>query len=81
MFKRIYWLFGYLGLMALGASFIMGFRYSADAPPSNYAFNILFYAGFVAVHIVMTMPAFKRAVLRRPGRHTRSSGGFTFRSP
>lgn len=66
MFKRIYWLFGYLGLMALSASFIMGFRYAADAPTSNYAFNILLYAVFVMVHIVMTMPAFKRAVYGNP---------------
>jgi NnrU protein len=66
MFRRAYWLFGYLGLMALSASFIMGFRYSADAPPANYAFNIALYAVFVAVHIVMTMPAFKRAVYGNP---------------
>jgi len=66
MFKRVYWLFAYLGLMALSASFIMGFRYAADAPPSNYLFNILLYAGFVAVHIVMTMPAFKSAIYGDP---------------
>jgi protein-S-isoprenylcysteine O-methyltransferase Ste14 len=66
MFKRVYWLFGYLGLMTLSASFIMGFRYAADAPLANYAFNILLYAGFVAVHIVMTMPAFKRTVYGDP---------------
>jgi len=52
--------------MALSASFIRGFRYAADAPLSNYAFNILLYAGFVAVHIVMTMPAFKRAIYGNP---------------
>lgn len=66
MLRHIYWLLAYLGLMALSASFIMGFRYDADAPMSNYAFNILLYAGFVAVHIVMTMPAFKRAVYGDP---------------
>jgi methanethiol S-methyltransferase len=66
MFKRLYWMFAFLGLMALSASFIMGFRYAADAPASNYAFNILLYAAFVAVHIVMTMPAFKRAVYGQP---------------
>lgn len=66
MLNRVYWLFAYLGLMALSASFIMGFRSAADAPMSNYLFNILLYAGFVAVHIVMTMPAFKRAVYGDP---------------
>lgn len=66
MFKRVYWVFAYLGLMTLSASFIMGFRYAADAPLSNYAFNILLYAGFIAVHIVMTMPALKRAIYGSP---------------
>jgi methanethiol S-methyltransferase len=66
MFRRVYRLFGYLGLMALSASFIMGFRFAADAPLGNYLFNILLYAGFVAVHIVMTMPAFKRTIYGDP---------------
>lgn len=66
MLRRAYWLFGHLGLMTLSASFIMGFRYASDAPLSNYWFNILLYAAFVVVHIVMTMPAFKRAVYGNP---------------
>jgi protein-S-isoprenylcysteine O-methyltransferase Ste14 len=66
MFKHAYWLIAYLGLMVLSASFIMGFRYAPDAPASNYVFNILLYAIFIAVHIMMTMPGFKRAVFGNP---------------
>lgn len=62
MFKALYAAFAYLGLMVLPASFIMGFRYEAGAPLSNLWFNLALYAGFIAVHIVMTMPAFKGAV-------------------
>jgi protein-S-isoprenylcysteine O-methyltransferase Ste14 len=66
MYKRAYWLFSHLGMMTLSASFIRGFHYSAEAPVGNVIFNVLLYAVFVAVHIVMTMPAFKRAVFGSP---------------
>jgi len=66
MFKHAYWLFSHLGLMTLSASYLMGFRYSADAPAVNVLYNILLYLAFIAVHIVMTMPAFKRLVFGHP---------------
>jgi protein-S-isoprenylcysteine O-methyltransferase Ste14 len=44
----------------------MGFRASADAPTLNLLYNALLYLAFIAVHIVMTMPAFKRTVFGRP---------------
>jgi hypothetical protein len=31
MFKRVYWLFSFLGLTTVWASFILGFRYQPDA--------------------------------------------------
>jgi protein-S-isoprenylcysteine O-methyltransferase Ste14 len=62
MFKRAYWLFSHLGLMVITASYIMGFRYAADAPLANLWFDLALYAVFIVVHIVMTMPAFKRTV-------------------
>ncbi len=62
MFYKLYWLFSYLGLMVLAASFVMGFRHEAEAPVGNIFFNLGLYAIYLAVHIVMTMPAFKRAV-------------------
>ena len=43
----------------------MGFKHDAEAPLQNYYFNVGLYFGFIVIHIVMTMPAFKRAV---PGR-------------
>lgn len=66
MFRRAYWLFSHLGLMTLSASFLMGFRSSAEAPAVNLLYNLLLYLAFIAVHIVMTMPAFKRVIFGRP---------------
>jgi protein-S-isoprenylcysteine O-methyltransferase Ste14 len=48
------------------ASFIIGFRYDADAPAANLVFDVVLYAAFIAIHIVMTMPAFKNAVYGAP---------------
>ena len=67
MFKTAYWLFSYLGVMTLSATFIKGFKYDAAAPFTNLYINIGLYVAFFAVHIVMTMPAFKRAVFGQPG--------------
>src|SRR5438045_3135934 len=62
MFTRVYWLFSYLGLMTIWASFILGFRYDPEAPAANTFINVLLYAAFIAVHIIMTTPGFKGAV-------------------
>ena len=64
--KPLYWAFSYLGLMSVAAAFITGFRHDASAPLGNLVFDVALYAVFIAVHIVMTMPAFKRAVFGRP---------------
>jgi protein-S-isoprenylcysteine O-methyltransferase Ste14 len=66
MLRSFYAAFSYLGAVALPAAFIMGFRYDANAPVDNVYFNLVLYAVFIAVHIIMTMPAFKRAVFGRP---------------
>ncbi|MFQ5683718.1 MAG: methyltransferase family protein [Candidatus Binatia bacterium] len=66
MFRNIYWFFSHLGLMTVSASFILGFSYDAQAPMKNISFDILLYAAFIAIHILMTVPAFKRLVFGRP---------------
>ena len=66
MFKRFYWFFSYLGVMTFSAAFVMGFQHEADAPAGNLLADLLMYGVFIAVHIVMTTPAFKRAVFGRP---------------
>jgi protein-S-isoprenylcysteine O-methyltransferase Ste14 len=66
MFKFVYWLFACLGLMTFSASFLMGFRYAPDAPSANLWWDVAMYAAFIAVHIVMTMPAFKQTVYGNP---------------
>src|SRR4051794_35055017 len=62
MLTRAYWVFAFLGLMTIWASFILGFRYQPDTPSSNTVFNLFLYAAFIIVHIIMTTPAFKGAV-------------------
>lgn len=66
MGKALYQLFAYLGLMTFGAAFLYGFRHAPGAPLGNVLFDVVIYALFIGVHIVMTMPAFKRAVYGRP---------------
>jgi protein-S-isoprenylcysteine O-methyltransferase Ste14 len=66
MFKGLYWLFSYLGVMTFSAAFVAGFRHEPDAPLGNLLFNVLAYTAFISIHILMTMPAFKRAVFGDP---------------
>jgi len=63
---QFYALISIVGVMAIPASFIMGFRWSADAPAINYLWNFLLYAAYMAVHIVMLLPGFKKAVYGKP---------------
>jgi protein-S-isoprenylcysteine O-methyltransferase Ste14 len=63
---QIYVLFAVLGTMAIPASFVMGFRYSADASAVNFLWNFLLFAAFMAVHVIMLLPAFKKAVYGKP---------------
>ena len=62
--RTTYMLFALLGLMSLSASFIIGFRWDPAAPAGNTLFNIELYVVFITLHIVMTMPAFKKVVYR-----------------
>lgn len=66
MFARLYTPFAFFGAMSFSAAFFMGFRHVPGAPAANILYNILLFAVFIAVHIVMTMPAFKQAVFGRP---------------
>ncbi len=66
MFARLYTPFAFLGVMSFTAAFFMGFRHEPGAPAANILFNILLFAAFIVVHIVMTMPAFKRLVFGSP---------------
>ena len=63
---RLYTAYAYLGLMLVPAMYITGFRHDPDAPLANLWFDVGIYAAFIGVHILMTMPAFKRAVFGRP---------------
>lgn len=62
MLTRLYWLFACIGLMTVSASFIAGFRHDPNAPAANYLFNLFLYVAFITIHMIMTLPAFKRTV-------------------
>jgi protein-S-isoprenylcysteine O-methyltransferase Ste14 len=66
MARQLYWLFSHLGLVSFPATFLLGFRHAPEAPLANLLFDLLLYALFIVVHIVMTMPAFKQRVYGRP---------------
>jgi protein-S-isoprenylcysteine O-methyltransferase Ste14 len=66
VFRMVYGIFAYLGVVTLFASFTGGFRHDPGAPLGNLFYDVALYAAFIAVHLVMTMPAFKRAVFGRP---------------
>lgn len=63
---QIYAFLAILGVMAIPASFVMGFRFEEDAAAINYLWNVLLFAAFMAVHIIMLLPGFKRAIYGRP---------------
>ena len=66
MFAKIYALFTYLGVMALPASFIIGFKYDPTAPTSNYVYDIVLYLIYIGIHFIMTMPGFKKTLYGKP---------------
>jgi len=66
LLARLYTIFAFLGGMSFSAAFFMGFRHDPGAPEANILFNLLLFLVFIAVHITMTMPSFKKLVFGRP---------------
>jgi len=60
--SKIYWFIACTGLMTVSASFIIGFRHEQDASYINYFINAGLYLVFIFIHMLMTLPAFKRRV-------------------
>lgn len=60
--SQLYTIITILGLMAVPAAFVMGWRYDAGAPVGNYLFNLGAFIAWMAVHIIMLLPAFKKTV-------------------
>ena len=63
---RLYSLITFVGLMAVPATFIMGWRYDAAAPASNYLFNLVAFVVFMGIHVIMLLPGFKKLVYGNP---------------
>lgn len=55
-----------LGLMSFGAAIMYGFRYDPMAADVHLYYNIGIYFAFIFVHLVMIMPAFKKAIYGKP---------------
>ena len=60
IYKNVYRVFGYFGIMTVFGSLLYGFRYSPTAAPSSYLIGLLLYAIFAAPHLVMTRGWWKR---------------------
>jgi protein-S-isoprenylcysteine O-methyltransferase Ste14 len=71
MFRALYAAFAYVGLFSVPATFILGWRHDPEAPLANLGVNLLLYAVFIGLHILMTTPGFKQRVYgRAEGTHT-----------
>jgi protein-S-isoprenylcysteine O-methyltransferase Ste14 len=57
---------GYLGLVSVFAALVYGFRFDASAPAINILWDVLLYAAFIAPHLAMTRPWYKRLVTGNP---------------
>ena len=62
LFRRVYRVFAYFGVMTVNAALIYGFRYHPDASAFNYAVNVLLYAAFLAPHLMLTRPDVKESI-------------------
>jgi protein-S-isoprenylcysteine O-methyltransferase Ste14 len=69
-------MFAVLGLMAVWASFIMGFRYEPDAQFKNFLFDVAIYAAFIASFLAF-IPFEERQLLRARGDAYRAYIGET----
>jgi protein-S-isoprenylcysteine O-methyltransferase Ste14 len=59
---KLYSFIALVGMMAVPAAFIMGWRYDSAAPAMNYLFNLIAFLVFMAIHVIMLLPSFKRLV-------------------
>ena len=66
MSNKLYWYFAYLGLMSVSGSFLIGFGHDPAASAANYLFNVGLFIAFISVHMLMTLPAFKKLVFGSP---------------
>jgi protein-S-isoprenylcysteine O-methyltransferase Ste14 len=65
MSRALYAAFAYVGLLAVPATYIAGWRYDPMAPGANLYFDLVLFAAFIGVHFLMTTAWFKRAVYGR----------------
>ena len=63
---RLYTWFAFFGLATVSAAVLMGFRHEPGAPPTNYVFNGVLYAAFMAIHAVMMTSWYKRLTTGAP---------------
>jgi len=63
---KLYTFITFVGLMAVPAAFLMGWRYDPAAPAMNYLFNLIAFLIFMAIHIIMLLPGFKKLVYGTP---------------
>ncbi|WP_374764602.1 methyltransferase family protein [Yunchengibacter salinarum] len=62
MLKTLYRAFAGLGSLTIWAAFIWGWRHDPMGPVSAVWVNLALYGGFIAVHMAMITPAFKKTL-------------------
>ncbi|HVR75226.1 MAG TPA: hypothetical protein VMT52_12880 [Planctomycetota bacterium] len=60
-YHMAYKVVAYAGLMAILGALLHGFPHASGEPWSNFSYNLVLYAIFIAAHLVMTRPWFKSA--------------------
>lgn len=63
---QLYSLIVFLGLMAVPAAFLIGWKFDSTAPAENYLFDVIAFTVFMVIHIVMLLPKFKKIIYGNP---------------
>jgi len=63
---RLYIAFAYVGLLAVPAAYITGWRHDPAAPTGNLWFDLVLFAVFIGIHFATTTAWFKGAFFGRP---------------
>jgi protein-S-isoprenylcysteine O-methyltransferase Ste14 len=71
VYKAVYRVFAYFGMLSVSGAILFGFSFSATAPAANYGLNILLYGLFIVPHLILTRSWVKRRLWGNPAGHPR----------
>jgi protein-S-isoprenylcysteine O-methyltransferase Ste14 len=71
LYRTVYRLCAYFGMLSVSGAILFGFRFSAGAPAGNYGFNVLLYGLFIVPHLILTRSRVKLWLWGNPAGHPR----------